>query len=284
MKNLTLYFLAVLIAVIGLPIAAKKSVANEGVPRITVHYNDSVIELDVEEYVLRVIAGEVGAVEQEETLKSLAVAARSSAVYITLFGCKHAGFDVCDDGDCCFALGDLSSLNEDELKRAENAVDSTRGIALTVDDLPAMALYCGCASSGSVDNSEFGYIVGVGEATPCDTHKTELELQKDEFFELIGCAPDGHYCLVYGESNKCDFAVIDGRVVEGSEFSKLLGLKSSEIIIEEGETVVCRSHGIGHGYGLSLCGAERMANVGLGYEKILEFYFPRLSLNKIYGD
>lgn len=284
MKNLTLYFLAVLIAVISLPIAAKRSVANEGVPKITVHYNDSVIELDVEEYVLRVIACELYDIEQEETLKSLAVSVRSSAVYITLFGCKHAGFDVCDDRNCCFPLADLSKIDENDLKRAENAVDSTRGLALTVDELPAMALYCGCASSGSVDNSEFGYIVGVSENIACETHKTELELESEVFFELIGSTPDGHYCLVYGENNKCDFAVINGRVVEGSEFSKLLGLNSTEIVIEEGETVVCRSNGLGHGYGLSLCGAERMASVGLGFENILEFYFPRLLLNKIYGD
>ena len=282
MRGLMLCFLAVAVLVVGLPIAAKNGVANEGAPRIEVFRDGSVCKMDVEEYVACVLAHEVEDLKELEALKSLTVAARSSALYITLYGCKHASFDVCDDKNCCFGLGDLDKLNESDVELVREAVEATRGLALTVESYPAMALYCECASSGSRDNQQFLYLTAVAEEKPCEEHVYEVFLEKDLFFEQIG-SEKGEFYLVYGKNSKCDFAIIDGIVVMGSDIAKKLELKSSEIIIEQGDEVKCLSFGEGHGYGLSLCGAKRMAKIGLGYEKILEFYFPKLSLDKIYA-
>ena len=44
--------------------------------------------------------------------------------------------------------------------------------------------------------------------------------------------------------------------------------------VPERATITVRGHGYGHGHGLSQYGAQRAAGQGLGYRRIVEFYYP----------
>ncbi|MBR6563286.1 MAG: hypothetical protein IKK70_05045 [Clostridia bacterium] len=285
MKQLLVYFLIITLCVTVLPIAAHRSIAADGGMTVSVFINGAVCEMPLEEYVLRVLAHEQRGIENEECLKALAVAARSCGAYLSLYGCKHDDFDACADGSCCIALGEITDIDKASLTRIKNAADSTRGEVLICDGSPALSLFCICTSRGSRESKEFEYLPAVAEESECVVHMTERVFNASELKDKLGLVDGESDCLVYTENGKCEFGVFGGRMVTGDELAMLLDLPSTELAIEKGDgESVCRSYGVGHGYGLSLCGGDRMASAGFDYIDIVEKYFPELKLNKMYND
>lgn len=279
MKQLLAYFLVIALCVAVLPIAAHRSIAADGEITVSVFINGAVCEMPLEEYTLRVLAHEQKEIESEECLKALAVAARSCGAYLSLYGCKHDDFDACADGGCCIALGEITDIDGASMTRIKNAVDSTRGEVLTCEGVPALSLFCVCTSRGSRESKEFGYLTSVYEDDKCEIHMTERVLDTSSLKDKLGLADNESDCLVYGENGKCEFGVFGGRMVTGDELALRLELPSTELTLELGDDEsLCRAYGIGHGYGLSLCGGDRMARTGFDYIDIIEKYFPELSI------
>ena len=50
-----------------------------------------------------------------------------------------------------------------------------------------------------------------------------------------------------------------------------------------GRTVVLDGHGFGHGHGMSQYGAQGAAKRGLGYQRIIEFYYPGTTWSQVTG-
>lgn len=74
---------------------------------------------------------------------------------------------------------------------------------------------------------------------------------------------------------------IGSAVYTGETAAKLLKLPSGCFYwaeTEDGEALRFVSYGTGSGYGISLRGAENMAENGCGYRKILEYYYPVCSI------
>lgn len=71
-------------------------------------------------------------------------------------------------------------------------------------------------------------------------------------------------------------------VVSGEEFRVNLELSSANFTIQEiGGKVRFLCKGLGHGFGMSQFGANEMAKKGNTYLKILEYYFPHATVQKI---
>ncbi len=284
MKYWILYFLAIFFAVMIVPILAANSVATEEPPKLTALINDQEQELSIEEYTLRVLIAQDASCENTECKKALAVAARSCAMYFSLYGCKHQDYEVCDDGNCCIALGDPQNIDSETLSALISVCEETKGQILTVDSIPAIALFTLCASKGTTQCEEFPYLTPVPESERCEIHKTELELEIDgELAGIFGNTTEHPPYLVYNETEKCEFAILGGNIKSGAEVSKLLNLPTVEFTISINEnklSTVC--YGIGHGYGLNICGADKLAETGMDYENILKIYYPKLEMNKMY--
>lgn len=284
MKYWALYFCAIMLSLFIIPVAASKSVAAAETPMISVSINGSVQEMSIEDYTLRVLAVEGAKCSNYETKKSLAVAIRSCAQYFSLYGCKHSGFSACGDGNCCLPIGDISECDPLLLAEISAAVDETRGEILTLDKMPAMALFTLCSSKGTKYCEEFPYLTPVSESGKCGIHKTERTIPLNEFYSDYPLfTEESDICFVYDENENCEFAVIGGRMISGSELCDMLGTETCEFDISTSDSEVTLSaYGIGHGYGMSICGADTMAESLADYKKILEHYYPQLTLNKIY--
>ncbi len=282
MRNWLLYFFALMLCVIFLPIAAENTVASRRTSTLTVSQDGKITETDIEEYTLRVLLAEGETCESLEAKKALAVSVRSSAYYISLFGMKHEDFSVCDDHKCCMPLCDPDKAESGYLADCILAVESTRGIVLCDGETPAMALCTLCAGSGTRQCEEFPYLTAVAEPEPCEIHITEKEIT---FSSLpFGEKVLDESCIVYGDNKKCEFGVFGGKLYSGNEISAFLGLGTTEFVLVSGENgIKAEFFGAGNGYGLSICGAERMAGENFGYEKILEYYFPKLTRKFIYS-
>ncbi len=284
MKYWLLCFFAVFLSVSLLPILAANSAAAEGPPMITVSIGGVTQEISVEEYTLRVLIAQNESCKNPESQKALAVSARSCAMYFSLYGCKHDSFDACDDGNCCLTLGSIDDADSETLGLLASITDETKGQILTLGSMPAMSLFTRCASKGTRPCEEFPYLTAVPEDARCDIHKTEFTYEiNDEISELLGDAEQNQPYLIYDANEKCEFAIMGGKLIDGEELAVLLELPTVEfeISVSESElTAIC--YGIGHGYGLNLCGSEMLAESGMVFEKILEIYFPKLELNKMY--
>ena len=51
-------------------------------------------------------------------------------------------------------------------------------------------------------------------------------------------------------------------------------------IIQDGEKVIVKNKGYGHGVGMSQYGAEGMARAGYTYDKILKYYYKNIEIKK----
>jgi hypothetical protein len=279
MKKYLMMFVALFVVVSLFPVVISKSVLADKQPTLRVLTDEGVQEMTVEEYTLRLILAGSDDTTERETMKALTVAARSCAVYLSCYGCKHEDFDVCSDGNCCFSLDCDVDTDSERYVMARECLDETQGLTLCVDKLPAMALYTLCAGSGTGDCEEFCYLASVPEPERCETHKTEYRLDESVF--TLDTLQDA--CIVYGNNQKCEFAVIDNRLVDGRELQSLLDLPTREVILTpEADGVRCVCYGVGHGYGLNLCGANKKAQEGMGFCEILKYYYPELSLTNEY--
>ncbi len=279
MKNWLLYFFVFSVLSICVPFGAK-SAMGEIIPAVTVFSDNQIQEMDIEEYTLKALLAQGEITESYEGKKALAVAIRSSGYYLSAYGLKHGDFDVCDQKDCCLELGNMEDYPEEYYNECKSAVEETRGRLLTYNSKPALALFTLCSGRGTASCHDFPYLTGVSEEAPCDKHIILKSFDKSQFdfsFSESDC------CLVYDGWGKCVFGVLDGKYMSNNELKALFSLPSDEFFIESHEnTIEIKAYGAGNGYGLNLCGAEKMSKNQKTYEEILEFYYPNLDLNNIY--
>ncbi len=285
MKYWIAYFLVFAVSVSAMPLLAQRSAAGQVEQTVTVSKNGEITEMTVDEYVISALITQAADIESIECVKALAVALRSVALSCSLYGCKHEDFALCDSGDCCIALGNAGDTDESRMALLKTACEETKGELMTYRAMPAMALFTRCASKGTNESAEFPYLVSVGESDVCEIHITEREIAIDgEVAELLGNIEADPPYFVYGENDKCVLAIINGKTADVREIQKLFSLPSNEFVCEISEsTLFVKCRGYGHGCGLNLCGAEKMAENGLDYRKILEIYYPELKMNKIHG-
>lgn len=280
MKRFGWFFVILSVLVTALPFAAAKSIGS-GRVTVSVMISGEVLDMDIEEYTLRVLIAEGNGCESPEAKKALAVAVRSCGTYFALYRLKHENFDACSDKSCCLPLGDPKKANGSYLAALNDAVSSTKGEILTLEGLPAIALFTLCASEGTRFCAEFPYLSAVSNGKKCERHISECEFAPEE----LGISESGDdFCIVYCENRKCEFAILENKKISADELIKKYSLPSYEFELEINENEAkFTCYGAGNGCGLDLCGADSTAQSGSDYKKILLTYYPNLELNKIYN-
>ncbi len=274
LKSWLLSFFAFSIVLTLLPIAAREMTGRDD--SVSVMMNGEVRKIPREEFVASALLAEGYECESIESKKALAVAIRSCAEHIFSYGGNHDGFDFCDKNDCCFLLSDLSHADEQLKKSVFEAVDSTRGVILTFENVPALSLFCLCTGSSGSKSENPDYLTPIREETRCEVHKTEKNLPYENLL-----SDKNNTVVVYDENGDCDFAVWDGKYVSGAELAEKLSLPSTEFTLEfRADGIFVTAYGVGNGLGMNLCGAERMAKEGKNFEEILAFYYPKLAVSK----
>jgi stage II sporulation protein D len=251
--------------------------------------------MPMDEYVAGVLAGETGNFKSDETLKAMAVTARTYALH---FGARHAvdGFDFCDSTHCQnLRLGDVTP-------RLRKIVESTAGEVLWYDGEPAATYYhanCG----GTTEDGR--YILGNDEQrapylkqhsdTYCvrsSNNRWRSEVSTEELKRALtaeGVSVPGHIheaaVAQRTASGRVEFLTVTGShgiTVPGLTFRSAVGrnigwdrLKSNWYDLRvDGDRVMFNGRGSGHGVGLCQVGAEVMGEEGKSYREILAFYYP----------
>lgn len=252
--------------------------------------------INIEEYLLGVVPKEMPALWNIEALKAQTVAARSFA-YSNYEKFIKSGFNLTDDTRSQ-AYGGISAEHENSTK----AVNETKGIVAYYDGKIAELIY-NASSGGKTESSrniwktQKPYLIAQDDpysiGNPYD--KWELMLTSKEIEKIlenigknIGTLQDitidqvtsqGYVLSItfMGSISNESFNKDAIRGIFG--YSKLKSLRFD--MSKSSDTYKFIGSGYGHGVGMSQYGAKAMAEQGNDYKTILEFYYPKVSIEKI---
>ena len=271
---------------------------NPAPEKITVLVGDAPVEMDMQEYLIGVVAAEMPAGFAPEALKAQAVAARSYALYCAGSD-KHGNAQVCTDFNCCQAWISQEDMREnwgeafeENYKKISSAVNETAGQYLSYEGQPVFAAFHSSSAGatedcGNVWNSR-PYLVSV--------ESPESETNVPNFISTLECAPiDFRDCVLslkpeadftgseetwIGETERDDsgrvsYIILGNVKIKGTEIRELFSLRSTyfELQYIDGKFLFTVK-GFGHGVGMSQYGAKLMAERGESYTEILAHYYP----------
>ncbi len=268
---------------------------------ITIRAGDGRLQLTVamplEDYVAGVLAGEATSFRSAESLKAMAVAART---YAARFRGRHQaeGFDFCDTTHCQDLR--LSAVTG----RLEEAAEATEGELLWYDGLPAATYYhrhCGgeTETASALDpelRAPYLRSQHDGFCTAKDPGEWQAEVTKEELRQALAAAGIG---LVQGvasvtivkrtPSGRAERLLLEGSratPISATAFRLAVGralgwnrIRSDLYEVRDlGDRFLFRGRGHGHGVGLCQVGAAQMGEAGKSYREILSFYYPGTAL------
>jgi stage II sporulation protein D len=272
---------------------------------------DKVEEIDLEEYIMGVVASEVPANFNEEALKAQAVAARTFYMNKRINPDKEAekyGAEISDTTNCQVYMSKEERLakwsskdGESNWSKIEKAVLDTKGQVLTYEGVVLEYAQFFAVSSGKTEDAKDVFSIEVpylkseeskGEEI-APKFKTTMSIPVDEFVNKI----NGKYAnanIKKGNLNtsiKIDSHTEGGGVktirvgnetIKGTEFRELFNLNSTNFTLDFGKDVVkINCTGYGHGVGMSQWGANAMAKNGSTYDEILKHYYKGVEINEI---
>ena len=263
---------------------------------IPVLKDGQVVQMELEEYISRVVFGEISTGFEPEAIKAQAVAARTYTLRCIESGKKHPQGAVCTDHRCCQAYKEPEGT-EDGLDKLYDAVEQTRGQVLYYEDALINATYF--ASSGgmtedaqAVWGAEYPYLQSVespGEED-CGYFGNQISFTAKEFQDKLGVSltgkpKDWFGMVTYTDSGSVELIRIGGKLYTGVELRKLLGLRSTMFSVETTtDTITFTTNGYGHRVGMSQYGADAMAVGGSSYQEILAHYYQGTELKTYQAD
>lgn len=254
-------------------------------------------EVPFEEYVVGVLSGEMPVSFDMEALKAQAVAARS-----------YAFKKMNDNYDNEYHVVDTTMnqvyLDNEELKKrwgnnyneyfnkVKNAVYDTLGEYLVYDGEIIEALFFSTSTgvtenSGEVFSNQLPYLVSVSssfEEGVSPVYNDSVNMSLGDFYAKLSLPFENNINIEILETtstNRIKKIKINNKEFSGNDISILLGLRSNYFdIIQNGNEVIIKTKGFGHGVGLSQYGAQAMALKGYKYDEILKYYYTGVSLEK----
>lgn len=266
--------------------------------RIRVRHGEDVIEQNMQDYLLQVLAAEMPASFQPEALKAQAVAARTFAMYCAATG-HHEDAQVCTDFACCQAWTDAESLKSlwgerygEYMDKLRTAVEETEGEYLCYGGEPVFAAFhsssCGQTEDCGAIWSALPYLVSVSSPEGADSvpdYISYAELTPLDFRDsVLHARPDADFTgeeegwigeIRRDGSGRVESALLGGAELSGAELRELFSLRSAAFTLEySGGAFLFTVTGHGHGVGMSQYGANVMAAEGADYARILAHYYP----------
>lgn len=280
-------------AVQNIDIPSNSSITNPSGQTVTIHRNNgSVITIDLEEYIIGVVASEMPASFNIEALKAQSVLARTYALRA-----KSTG-KVLTDTVSTQSYIDTSQMNakwgssyNTYYNKIKSAVDSTKGEYLSYNGTYIEALYHSTnngktESSLDVFGNYYPYLVSVTSEydKSASSYLRTVEIDLNTISSKLGINLNSESIIEiisYTDGSNIKEITIDGSTFTGKRVREALGLRSADFdIVVNGTTANITTRGFGHGVGMSQYGANGMANAGYNYQSILSHYYPGTILKK----
>ncbi|MES2565344.1 MAG: SpoIID/LytB domain-containing protein [Bacteroidota bacterium] len=245
-------------------------------------------EISLDNYIAGVVQAESGRRSFEEFYKVQAILARTFALSHLQ---KHAadGFNLCDYTHCQAYFGKTTEL--DIMK----AVTDTRGKVVVDDNLNLIDAAFHSNSGGQTANSEdvwgskLTYLRSVNDtfSTKMPNAKWERKMSKDDWLTYLKLKHNypiqdssaRWLALTFKQDYRRSHLEANNIRVPLKNVRTDLQLKSTFFsIFPQGDTLIFKGRGFGHGVGMCQEGAMRMAKLGYKYPEVINFYYQKTQL------
>lgn len=253
--------------------------------------------VDLEEYLIGVLAVQIPASYEEETLKAQAIIART-------YLCRQMG----EENEVAESALDLDYLEENQMeemwgknryleyyKKLRDAVQETRGRVIEYDgELIEPLFHRVSAGSTRTGDELHPYLQAVESPkdVEAENYMTLTVFTPEEFANRLNAMADSPQLTA--EQAFSDFQIVEkeqagyvgavqagSKTYTGEEIRAALGLPSSAFSLEEYEgNIRCVTKGSGHGYGFDQYGADRMAGEGAEAADLLNFYYKNVLISE----
>ena len=310
MKQVLIKTLVVCIVVLLLPYLLTLFISSNRVKKhsieamnfkINYERNGRIDDLDLDTYIMGVVAANMPAGYHVEALKTQAVIARTYALYnmalLTEEGHLDEAFTTWELGIPYIEISEMKPYWGDTdystyYTKIENAVRGTTGKILVHDGELVLPLFFETGTGYTRNaiealNIDIPYLTSV-ESSQDVTSINYLKISEYYIPDLINLLENHFPGAIISDDLFFDEIKVTERdstgyiktinlgnhTITGEEFAKALGLNSYNFTIEQyngNVRVVCK--GVGHGIGLSQYGSNAMAREGYLYNEILSHYY-----------
>ena len=269
--------------------------------RLTASEGGRVVDLPAERYVAAVLAGESSTFHSDEALKAMAIAARTYAAY---FKSRHAAerFDFCSTTHCQRVV--LKDINARFMKAAAD----TRGLLLWYEARPTFAVYtrdCGGSSEAArlvwpdirapyLPAHDDPYcmrhhpnawswsapVAAVKQALLASKLHVPKDLTQVTVLDQTGSGRV-RLLLLAGRNSSDRISAGSFRLAVGRDLGWNTIRSDRYQVRSNGNRLLFKGSGQGHGVGLCQDGAEEMGSEGFGFRDILQFYYPGTSVSRL---
>ena len=276
---------------------------DDGTPLVRVFdvEKKAVSEMDVESYVMGVVAGEMKNDWPIEALKAQAILARTFVLkFCSDKDSKYEGADISTD------VTEAQAYAADDINaRVRQAINGTRGLVMSYEGAYPYAWFH--AHSGgmtelpsvSLDFREGdpGYLKPVESRESDDAPESAREWTAEfTVGELRKACADAGLKVENvesieigekGESGRAKTLLVNGKPVSAASLRIRIGAnKMRSTLIDsielDGGSVTFKGRGFGHGVGMSQWGAYAMAKDGVGAEEIVRHYFRNVDIVELW--
>ncbi|HIT90669.1 MAG TPA: SpoIID/LytB domain-containing protein [Candidatus Merdenecus merdavium] len=290
------YVLTVLISGSSYP---KEATGSEDDLMIDVKIHNTKTKMNLEEYLIGVVAGQIPLDYEEETLKAQAIIARTNLLYQ-----KEQDDAVWFQEAYASMEGMRESLSDETFKeyyeKLKRAIGETKGQVVTYEgdlvELPYHSISAGGTRNGWDAFAKEGY--DYLESVECLKDVEALEYlgvrsySLQEFIDLCkeidtygnfeeGTLKEQIQILSEDEQHYVIKIKVGDETVSGEKFRSIFSLNSSCFQIDKvDQTIKITTKGLGHGVGMSQYGANEMAKEGADAIEILQYFFKNSEILK----
>lgn len=255
-----------------------------------------ILEMNLEDYILGVVAAEMPASFELEALKAQAVAARTFAIYKK--ETRNEEYDVIK------GVSDQAYNTKEEMQKKwqENyqknyekiakSIEETKGEILTFEDQVIESFYFSMSNGYTekcelVFQQELPYLKSVESSWDnenLNNYEVTKTFSKSEFCTLLNisnCEKINITDINRTESGRVYNLKINDILFKGTKLRQLLTLRSTDFDIKVEENITITTRGSGHGVGMSQYGANGMAKEGASYQEILKYFYQNVEITKI---
>ena len=258
---------------------------------IKINKNNEIQKINLEDYIVGVVAGEMPASFHEEALKAQAIASRTFAMYKLEKGNKEYDLETTVD--------DQVYINESEMKdkwgsefdfyykKIKEAVKETVNLVMTKDNKIFKSYYFAMSNGQTADSvSVFKENTIDSVSSPWDNESLNkfivtTEYNLDDLKQKLNITEEIKTIEIISRdnTNRVEKLSVNDKSYTGIEFRKLLSLRSTDFEIEiKNNTCYITTKGYGHGVGMSQYGANGMAKDNYKYDEILKYYYQDIEI------
>lgn len=258
---------------------------------ITLIHNGISETIELEDYVIGVVAAEMPASFHIEALKSQAVIARTYALNLLSKG------NILTDKSSIQAYIDISSMQnkwgsnyQKYYNKIKEAVDNTSGQTIKYNGKYIDAVYHSTSNGQTEDSinvwhNNIPYLKSVDSSwdKTATSYLREKNISLEKFNQILNINISSNEeieVLSKTTSNRIDKIKLGDKTYTGLELRTFLDLRSTDFDINIiDNTVIITTRGYGHGVGLSQYGSNGMANNGYNYKQILSHYYQGVTIS-----